>query len=775
MFANKQLHNESKCHICKRIFCCGNCRQKHQFATHAIAVRLPPGPDRISTVSMADNGIENGSGSSFPSEITKTIYVFCPICEQKPLLLREEIYAELLAHIESAHLPLNCRKCQRRYTRIEDLREFSKCADVAQSCSARSDQTCDTDASKITVKRTETSVASNMSTQTSPNVNDTQHKTPISLINLHWKAKGKVAHEEFISDSMSSIRNISSISNSSVRRSIGQLGGGVEVRGKIIRSTSTPLQVDTMFAKPKEPPTFMHSSSGGHMSSIYNSGYGDTEQNSPAPLPVDNNNAQLLQQQQQQQQRVWKIGARNKMSAATPLRQVMSKSIQKAFVEHGGMPAQAAAGAATSSNIMQRRIRLDLSENSSNTSISVNESSAGIALDLRLSPALRRTQSESSTMDRKCNTWVQSEQHHKQPVAQASVSTQKYHQQILLSAQKLTTESIIITRTKLQSSSKESGSPHIEQAVDQISSSSLPAMASSSTESATSATVYNSCESVEIITSTAELSAVNVQVMSCGVDKIPPITPLTRIPGAIIPKKLIKFETPKKAPFDHLEATQPIQTPCAQESEAFYTPIAAIPEHQTCSSNELRRQQIKPRQLSDEFGASTKPMALPPPRPRPRPPLRKCNQYAAFSSAQDFDGQTKSDDNDDVFMPTSASTHNEKVSTVQEGGQGAGRFWSLMTSVIRLPAKLRGSSSDKENSASGTGSLIKRCASIAGSFVRTRPDEAAIQSLKRKRTQTLDTHYTNYNSYCATMSPASSSKRFRIQPRKPIDRMRFNS
>ncbi|EDW52639.1 GM11046 [Drosophila sechellia] len=93
---------------------------------------------------------------------------------------------------------------------------------------------------------------------------------------------------------------------------------------------------------------------------------------------------------------------------------------------------------------------------------------------------------------------------------------------------------------------------------------------------------------------------------------------------------------------------------------------------------------------------------------------------------------------------------------------------------MRLPASLRGDrekdrdrDSDKENA--GSGSLIRRCASIAGSLVRPSARESSMenqQCLKRKRTQTLDSQY------CSPLSPSSSSKRYRIRPREPIERMR---
>ncbi|EDX01332.1 mitosis initiation protein fs(1)Ya [Drosophila yakuba] len=699
--------DEGKCHICKRVFCCGQCRQKHQFKTHAIAVREPLGSRVAGGVGgITEHRHQMESGAT-------TIYVFCPICERRPLLLREEMHGELLAHIETCHLPLRCRKCQRNYTRIDDLREFSKCVDQEQRCRADgcADVTGATETSKATLKRAANSTA--ISTQTSPTV------TPISLINMRWKAKSRITHEEFISDSVSSIRNLSSFSNSSIRRSIGHLGVNASEtveKGKVIRSTSTPLHVESVFAKPKEPITF-NASTGGHVSSIYHE--------EPSPAPETNPGQQHHHHQQQQQplqQRAWKMGARNKMSAATPLRQVMSKSIQKAFVEHGGMMVHQPPSA-----VVQRRVRLDLSEHSEHSS---HEAVGSSALDLRLSPAMRRTQSESSASEISGNgSGVSS--------YSSARNSDQCKRQFLLSAQKLTTESIIITRTN--SSSQESSS-----------------------------TVYNSCESVEIIRSTSQ---------SAEVCHVPTITPI-RITGAGINKKQIKFETPPKS-------SQQMQRNGDGDDtkDQFFTPEPGTPEH----PERRHRQAIVPRQLSGEFspkekdkckekGLAVQALISPPlQRPRVRPPLRECRQQRVFSGVQDV-GEPEDEEEDEVFRPTNASTCNDK----KLEAPNSGRLWSLMTSMMRLPASLRGErekdqdkemdrgrEADKENA--GSGSLIRRCASIAGSLVRPSAKDSAMadhSSLKRKRTQTLD------NQYCSQMSPSSSSKRYRIRPRDPIERMR---
>lgn len=723
-----------KCHICKRIFCCGKCRQKHQFEAHAIAITQPI--DQHSKMVGFGNEIE-----AKPS----TIYVFCPICEQKPLTLRKEMYAELLAHIESVHLPLRCRKCLRHYTKIDDLKEFSKCVDLGQNCSSASSAlnvTCETDASKVTVKK-RTVAANTISTQTSPyiakDMDETQHLnlTPISLFNLRCKAKSRMTQDEFISDSVSSIRNLSSESvnwSGQQRRSIGQVCAPPDnahnnnTKGKIIRSTSTPLQVYAMFAKPKEPLTFNASAVGAcQVSSIYHSGYALDEPNA-AP-----DNSHVIPPAQHH--RTWKVGGRGKMSAVTPLRQVMSKSIQKAFVEHGGVGMLPGQGE-------QLRMRADSSE--------LNKSpNAASPLDLRLSPVVRRTQSEDSSSNSIDNTH-----------GQRSKNAEPY--QILLSAQKLTRESIIITCTQ-----------HAGNSVSLV---------ASADGTSTTSTVYNSCESVEIITSSSSTAELGTNLRPAKIDcpVAVPITPITSVPGAIINKKLIKFETPQK---QDMQTTQLVES-TPDEKEIFYTPNpsnsplafnAGSPAAEP-SNNERRRQQIVPRQLNGQFLSESKRVEIARPQgPRPRPPLRACHYQKSFSCVQDI-GSDEDEDEDEVFLPNSASTHNDK--------KRQGRLWSLMSSVMRLPKTLRtdhnANGGDKENipstststsnsnSNSNPGSLIRRCASIAGSLVRTihSQDDADMQSLKRKRTQTLD------NASRTQISPSNSSKRLRIQPRKPIERMR---
>ncbi|XP_065363912.1 mitosis initiation protein fs(1)Ya [Calliphora vicina] len=747
------------CKVCQGVFCCAECRHKHEIKNHAIVVRKPI------IIQTANGDHEESENVNDTETAFETIYLFCPICEKRPLPLQPELNNEMLLHIELNHLPLRCRKCYKIYNKINDLKEFSKCIHPSAVCHSQEtlalNQSCNTDeASKLTV--TKAPMPHCMTSQNSPmrrhDFNES-HMTPISIINMRWKAKSKLTHEEFISDSVSSIKNISSISNSSIRRSMGVTSA---VKGKVIRCSSTPVHLEMVFAKPKEQ-TF-NATGGGHMSSIqYNSSC--ESDNSPAfPQP----SSQALEPVN----RYMKVaGSRPRISAVTPLRQVMSKSIQKAFAEHG-LPASTAV---RGSNAFQRKKMFD---NTSSPEVNDEQSPQHPALDLRLSPAVRRSQSESVESLQQQIICTQQKQRNDLP---------NLRRKILLSAQKHTTESIVITRTEhlasVSSSNSASSSNGSINSVKPYASSTNSSYQSAGSNS-TGGSVFKSCSSVEIITATTE-QIQQLQSYDSGNVRhtaMPPLTPITRIPGAIIHKKLIKFETPKIESCDSRDSQN-------SPNDVFFTPNAT-PTHKN-HENDLaeikQRKDLVKQNLSGRFS------------PLRRPSIKECAHSTAFSRIEnittDFDDDVDviDDENDEVFLPEEPDKSLQKSSDVKktiEPQQSSG-LWSLMTSVMRLPSR-KGSNpkeSPKNDSYvlvdANSNSIIKRCASIAGSLVRSKPlvDENELSSLKRKRTYTTDNQSTSaylsqLNNSEAT-SPTSdlntSSKRFRIHARRPIDRMRLNS
>ncbi|XP_061388954.1 mitosis initiation protein fs(1)Ya-like [Musca vetustissima] len=710
------------------------------------------------------------------------IYLFCPICEKRPLPLQSEIYAEMLIHLETHHLPLRCEKCAKMYYNIEDLKEFTKCMRPNELChsaeSTAANQSCYTDeASKVTVTK-----AGLQSTQISPmrrhDFNDS-HMTPISIINMRWKAKSK-AHEEFISDSVSSIKNISSISNSSIRRSVGVASA---VKGKIIRSTSTPVHLEMVFAKPKEQ-TF-NATGAGHMSSIYNS---DSDISPALPQP----SSQALEPLN----RYRKVGSgRPRMSAVTPLRQVMSKSIQKAFAEHGLPASTAVRGSAAA---FQRKKMFDTTsspglDGTSGGGAMMPQSPAPPPLDLRLSPAVRRRNSESEDSVHYQHAAADEDRMHRNDLP-------NMRRKILLSAQKLTTESIVITRTEhmssvssASSSSGTSSNGSINSIKPHTSSSSSSNSYHSAGSNSSSGSVFKSCRSVEIITATTEqIQAIqSVDEENVISNPLPPITPITRIPGAVIHKKLIKFETPK---LESRESRDSQNSPC----DVFFTPNAtpirksSLTRDRDGSSPEMcNRKRLIPQNLNGRFS---------PPIRKPTS-LKDCAHSTAFSRIENLTDTFDANDDDiedEVFIADEPVVK-QKQSSHQipddiKSKQNQSGIWSIMSSVMRLPSR-KGSNPSKcspnnESSMLATtdansNSIIKRCASIAGSLVRSKPlvDENELSSLKRKRTFTTSEQSTsaylaqlhNSEATSPTESFNTSSKRFRIQPRRPIDRMRMNS
>lgn len=499
------------------------------------------------------------------------------------------------------------------------------------------------------------------------------------------------------------------------------------------------------------------------------------------------------------------------MSAVTPLRQVMSKSIQKAFAEHG-LPA-ASTAVRGSSAAFQRKKMFDTTSSPGlrdGGGAMIHQSPAPPALDLRLSPAVRRSNSES---EESLQLQISAEQ---QLLQRNDLPNMR--RKILLSAQKLTTESIVITRTEhmssvSSSSSSGNGSNGSINSVKPHTSSSTNSSYQSAGSNSSSGSVFKSCRSVEIITATTEqiqqIQSVDEETNAIC-NPIPPITPITRIPGAVIHKKLIKFETPKIGSRDSRESQH---SPC----DIFFTPNATPIGKGSLArggmSPDIRtRKNLVKQNLSGRFS---------PPR---RPSIKECAHSTAFSRIENitdtFDANDYDDNDieDEVFAPEEPINQPlRKTEEPTKGKNNQSGIWSIMSSVMRLPSR-KGSTTNSNCSPqnesavltdANSNSIIKRCASIAGKFfvrllmgvltntytsiyillgslVRPKPlvSENELSSLKRKRTFTTSEQSTS--SYLAQLhnsdatSPNSdsfntSTKRFRIQGRRPIDRMRMNS
>ncbi|XP_011201892.2 mitosis initiation protein fs(1)Ya [Bactrocera dorsalis] len=813
------------CGVCKKIFCCAECRYKHEIKTHAIVVQKP----KISNQSNEDVPSAKLEDQSKKAE-TNHIYLFCPLCERKPMPLQREMYAEMLAHVEQNHLPLRCRKCAKVYNRLDDLQNFSKCTQIAaptccypdKGCCNQLDHTCDT----VTLQKEFARVT--ISTQTSPQrrQSDEFHETPMSLINLRWKAKSKLTHEEFVCDSVSSLRNISSISNSSLRRSLDAI---IKPKGQIVRTTSTPVHAELLCTKHTER-TF--NASGAQVSSIYHSG-GETDNHSPAiaagAVVTSNPVAQSPTKQQLENINRYLKVPRGKMSAVTPLRQVMSKSIQKAFAEHGGLPSARISGA----DLPPMRKNMFDSH-----ATDISSSSVGSPLDLRMSPVVRRTHTEiqMSQLQDNCAS-----------AERKSSLSQNMRHEVFRSSQKLTTtESIVITRTKhlaglesaASSMSSTGGSVAFKTADKLTTSASSTRDNCSGVSSSGGNSVYKSCESIEIITATTALSeiqqgyyAVNdkldnakepiiptmenvAQVVSYN---LPPITPITRIPGALINKKFIRFDSPCeeedeleipdeiKKPKDKPNSVTPTkQTMPSQSANVYGSPQRANNSTANAGSKAHMKVPETPRSCdSSTTEAFFTPTATPVRRSKMpliqekphnsndfrkpasgrAPALSKHGRSAAFDRSESI---TDNDNENDAKEHSVTTKHQ----TSQNTSAALGRSWSfsaLLGSVMRLNSTGKEATPEKIETPSRTdvnsNSIIKRCASIAGSLMRTQSlidEDEQGRNQKRKRSYTTDVKSISSVDYQRQFrDPVSPSpekalrtKRFRIHGRKPIERMR---
>lgn len=99
---NFGINFKVKCVVCKRIFCCSKCRQKHETDTHGI------------------------------NEITaKNNYEKCSLCKGYPTLRLELINDfDFITHLCHHHVPLHCKKCSKVNN---DLSQLIKANVIKQS------------------------------------------------------------------------------------------------------------------------------------------------------------------------------------------------------------------------------------------------------------------------------------------------------------------------------------------------------------------------------------------------------------------------------------------------------------------------------------------------------------------------------------------------------------------------------------------------------------------------------------------------------------------
>ncbi|XP_070500065.1 mitosis initiation protein fs(1)Ya [Chironomus tepperi] len=273
----------------------------------------------------------------------------CFICrgEQFPIKVNEMLSSELIQHISEEHFPLKCDKCSSVFDNINDFQLIGKC------CSVKSLE--------------DSPLLEAISENMGEYVDGEKHKlensdikplTPLSKINLRWRRKSK----EFLHKSDDShIKNEDPTPQTQIKR-----------------QTSTPLQH-----------TFDSLSSMQFSSINCVSSSSETDMSPPLILQKPPSIV-ILSPKSKKKSNSPLSKSRPKFSVQnTPLRQVMTKSIQRAMATHGHYKHV---------HLQQRKMSFDSSSSSNEPTMSLmklqgeseEQDISAQPLDLRISPAIRR-------------------------------------------------------------------------------------------------------------------------------------------------------------------------------------------------------------------------------------------------------------------------------------------------------------------------------------------------------------------------------------------------
>uniref|UniRef100_A0A182JVV8 Uncharacterized protein n=1 Tax=Anopheles christyi TaxID=43041 RepID=A0A182JVV8_9DIPT len=369
------IPKEVQCRTCLQVFCCAKCRQKHEDGNHQEDAMLRK---------------------------------ICYICNDRPFPLRKDTKITpnnlLIVHILKEHLPLECNRCRKGFYSLEDFQNLNKCFMLCSSESGKEGEchlessgpidrlslpTADVENKEnvggeqpeddrvVTIPARERRKSSLLPGDFQP-FGEADNKidevdeallTPLTKINLRWKRKSRQSFE-----SMLSITNNTSEVNAS---GMLRIDGGAGSR-KLVRTTSTPMYQWQLIPTGPKQPNESYSATMGQMSSIHCSSGSETDSRAeelggspPVPNELDKVRAII----------------RNRSKAvATPLRQVMSKSIQRAIAQHtGGV-------GGVYSKMLQPGTQRKMSFNSTMSSgmNSMLASPTKDPLDLRTTPTLKR-------------------------------------------------------------------------------------------------------------------------------------------------------------------------------------------------------------------------------------------------------------------------------------------------------------------------------------------------------------------------------------------------
>lgn len=389
-----KIPKEVQCRTCLQVFCCGKCRQKHEDVQHqdVVAIRKicyicnnRPHPLRVnSTKTSASNVlVEHVLREHLPLRCNRCAKVFHTAADFKSIarcLTAHDPASDQACHLEhSQHIPTILENVAAEGENKENIDENSATSSDRSSQNSAPHQT----AIKAKLSSSNTpQISKELRAITDPledieNVNEAM-LTPLSMINLRWKRKSRQSFDSMLSTT----NNISAV-NASEGAMLVPPASPIK---KLVRTTSTPMMHGCLphhlkMASYNES----YSSAMGQMSSIHANSTSEQQQQEQghartgaavAATPASPTNYEI--------QKVRAIiRSRSKAVAATPLRQVMSKSIQRAIAQHGY------------SKLVAPGTQRKMSFNSTGGS-SISGSPARSALDLRTTPVLKRSSSESS-------------------------------------------------------------------------------------------------------------------------------------------------------------------------------------------------------------------------------------------------------------------------------------------------------------------------------------------------------------------------------------------
>lgn len=272
------IRHQNKCGFCTKIFCCGECREKHENKIHQEEMSARKREEHIRSL--------------------------CYLCNAQKLPFGPEfdfLTDEVLQHVIAMHLPLKCNKCSRCYDTAADFGDVDKCCPPLALLESDLGSDLDSDGFKtppggLAMVMVASPLYSKPDSELESEGRD--NLTPLTKINLVWRQKSSKSE-----------------------------GAAVEKH----RSTSTPMQTKQKLSTTKSF-TDSYSHSSIQISSINYASTSSESSDANSP-PADSQNVQSKSSS------AFKLPtpsrSRPKSKVQTPLRQVMSKSIQKAIKEHG--------------------------------------------------------------------------------------------------------------------------------------------------------------------------------------------------------------------------------------------------------------------------------------------------------------------------------------------------------------------------------------------------------------------------------------------------------